>query len=120
MKRKWMKGRPSLILMACLVGLCLPLCPGFAQEKPKMPADFAFDQGKDSPGKVTFSHEKHVAKSPKCTACHVQVFKMKRGATPDINMAAMNEGRSCGTCHNGKEIFSTNDKAACSKCHLKQ
>lgn len=115
-----MKTRHNAIVMACFgVGLFLAIGLGFAQDKPKMPADFAFEQGKDSPGKVTFSHERHHAKNPKCTTCHVQVFKMKKGATPDINMAAMNEGKTCGACHNGKEIFSTSDKAACVKCHVK-
>ncbi len=114
-----MRPRHGVILAACMLAIALALAPGFAQEKPKMPADVGFDQGKDSPGKVTFSHERHHARTPKCTSCHVQVFKMKRGTTPDINMAAMNKGKSCGTCHNGKEVFSTSDKGACVKCHVK-
>ena len=52
---------------------------GLAQVKP--PADMTFDKGKDSPGTVTFSHEKHVAAGNKCTSCHVKVFKMKKGQT---------------------------------------
>jgi c(7)-type cytochrome triheme protein len=87
--------------------------------QPKPPADFTFDQGKDSPGKVTFSHEKHTAKNPKCTDCHTKVFKMKRGTTPDITMASMEKGQVCGACHNGQAAFGVKDQASCAKCHKK-
>jgi c(7)-type cytochrome triheme protein len=35
-------------------------------------------------------------------------------------MKAMDEGKACGTCHNGKESFSTKEKDNCSKCHKKE
>jgi len=91
----------------------------------KVPADFAFEQGKDSPGPVTFSHEKHKAKLEKCTACHTKVFKMKRGSTGPLSMAKMKEGGQCGACHNGKTevagsvMFTVDDKANCERCHKK-
>ncbi|MBI3003007.1 MAG: hypothetical protein HYY54_05220 [candidate division NC10 bacterium] len=74
----------------------------------------------DSPGPVTFSHEKHKAKVEKCTECHVKVFKMKRGQSGTITLAALQEGKFCGACHNGKKqiagtvVFPID---ACDRCH---
>lgn len=92
---------------------------GQLMAQPKGPADFTFDQGKDSPGKVTFSHEKHLSKQLKCTDCHTKIFKMKRGTTPDFTKVKMKQGQNCGTCHNGQKAFGVNDQASCVKCHKK-
>jgi c(7)-type cytochrome triheme protein len=102
--------------VAVLFGLCLVASWGWAQ--PKAPADFTFSQGKDSPGNVTFSHEKHAAKAPKCTDCHTKVFKMKKG-TADTSGGAMHKETACGSCHNGQGAFAATDKANCEKCHKK-
>src|SRR5437763_120349 len=97
--------------------------PGTAQVK--VPPDFTFEQGKGSPGKVTFSHSLHKEKFDKCTACHTKVFKMKRGADAPLTMERMKAGELCGTCHNGKTevasrvVFTVDDKANCEKCHKK-
>ncbi|MDO8478841.1 MAG: cytochrome c3 family protein [Candidatus Rokubacteria bacterium] len=97
--------------------------PGFAQVKP--PPDMSFDKGKDSPGTVTFSHEKHVAAGNKCTSCHVKVFKMKKGQTGPLTMEKMKAGEQCGACHTGKAMaegktpFALADTANCEKCHKK-
>ena len=45
-------------------------------------------------GKVVFSHEKHLKKSPDCGKCHNALFKT--GRNPAVNMAAMAQGKSCG------------------------
>ncbi len=101
----------------------LAAVPGAAQIKP--PADFTFEQGKGSPGPVTFSHGRHVEAGLKCQNCHVKVFKMKRGTSGPLTMARMNAGEQCGTCHNGKTsvkdkvVFATSDPQACQKCHKK-
>ncbi len=87
----------------------------------KVPADFAFEQSKDSPGTVTFSHVFHVEKKElKCNACHTKVFKMKTGQSGTLTMAAMNDGKFCGACHDGKTAYSVKDKANCEKCHAKK
>lgn len=110
------------LAVALVVALGLVPTASFAQ---KAPADFSFDQGKDSPGKVTFSHEKHKeAGAAKCSACHTKVFKMKKGPAGSMTMAKMKAGEGCGTCHDGKEhdgkkVFGTEDKANCEKCHKK-
>ena len=54
-----------LLIAAFAVVLAASAAPVVAQ--PKIPADFGYDQGKDSPGKVTFSHEKHKGAVEKCT-----------------------------------------------------
>ena len=99
---------------------------GVAGAQIKVPADFAFERGKDSPGTVTFSHEKHKAKVDKCQACHTKVFKMKKGTTGALTMEKMKAGELCGACHDGKTqvggavAFATEDKAKCETCHKKQ
>jgi c(7)-type cytochrome triheme protein len=93
--------------------------------QPKNPPDFSFTKGKDSPGTVTFSHEKHMAAGNKCTSCHTKIFKMKKGTSGDLTMAKMKAGEQCGACHDGKKqmggkvVFTTDDKANCEKCHKK-
>lgn len=116
-----MKGSRAKTWFVVLVTLSLVgvVVVSQLEAQPKPPADFTFDQGKESPGKVTFSHEKHQAKNPKCTDCHTKIFKMKRGTTPDFTKANMRQGQNCGTCHNGQVAFGVNDQASCSKCHQK-
>jgi c(7)-type cytochrome triheme protein len=84
----------------------------------------SLDKGKDSPGTVTFSHEKHMAAGNKCTSCHVKVFKMKKGQTGPLTMEKMKAGEQCGACHTGKPLegktpFALADTANCEKCHKK-
>lgn len=92
----------------------------------KMPDDFTFEQGKNAPGPVTFSHAKHRDSGvDKCQACHVKVFKMKRGQTGPLTMEKMKAGEQCGACHNGqtkigdKVVFAVSDEANCGRCHKK-
>ena len=97
--------------------------PALAQVKP--PADMTFEAGKDSPGKVTFSHEKHIKEGNKCTSCHTKIFKMKKGQSGPITMEKIKAGEQCGACHNGKTavegktVFLATDTANCEKCHKK-
>ncbi len=69
-------------------------------------------------GKVTFTGEAHAKAGLKCADCHPGIFKMKKDADP-ITMKDINEGKFCGTCHNGTKAFSAKDAANCSKCHQK-
>jgi len=101
----------------------LAASPGLAQVK--TPADMTFEGGKDSPGKVVFSHEYHMKEGNKCTSCHTKVFKMKKGQTGPLTMEKMKAGELCGACHNGKTVaegkplFSVADTGKCEKCHKK-
>ena len=92
--------------------------PGRSQVK--MPEDFTMEKGEASPGPVTFSHAKHKAKVDKCTTCHLKTFKMKRGASGQITLAAKMEGKYCGACHDGKKKFGGKvgfPIDECDKCH---
>lgn len=114
---------PTLVAMLVVVIVAALSVPSTAQVRP--PADFQFETSKDSPGTVTFSHEKHRAKVDKCQACHVKLFKMKKGTSGPLTMAKMRAGEQCGACHNGKtEIggavpVSVDDQTKCETCHKK-
>lgn len=112
-----------LVAFGLVAGL---LAPSDGPAQPKMPDPFAFPKGKDSPGAVTFDHAKHKdAGNDKCTACHVKVFKFKKGGTGPLTMAKMKAGEQCGACHDGKTkvgtkvVFTADDKANCERCHAK-
>ncbi len=62
---------------------------------------------------AVFSHKFHL-EAYSCKDCHTKVFPYKAGARHNT-MADMAKGKSCGTCHNGKDAFST--AGDCAKCH---
>jgi c(7)-type cytochrome triheme protein len=114
-------------LRACVVGCVAILLAAvtLVVAQVKVPADFTFERGKDSPGLVTFSHEQHKAKVDKCQACHVKVFKMKKGTSGPLTMEKMKAGELCGTCHDGKteiagtRVFTVAADTNCARCHKK-
>jgi c(7)-type cytochrome triheme protein len=59
-----------------------------------------------------FSHKSHLA-TYGCKVCHPKLYPLKRGNP--VGMAAMEKGKSCGTCHNGKSAFPVT--ASCGYCH---
>jgi c(7)-type cytochrome triheme protein len=69
---------------------------------------------KSAMGNVTFDGKIHADKGFKCNDCHTKIFPMKQ---TKLTMAAMKEGKECGTCHNGEKAFSV--KKDCMKCHKK-
>lgn len=108
----------SLGLSVGLGVVLLTGAPGWTQVK--MPEDFTIEKGEASPSPVPFSHAKHKAKVDKCTTCHLKTFKMKRGQSGKITLEALQEGKFCGSCHDGKTkiagavVFPID---ACDKCH---
>ena len=92
--------------------------PGLAQVK--SPPDFKIPKADSSPGGVTFSHETHTAKVAKCTTCHMKHFKMKRGQSERVTLAAKQEGKLCGAWHDGTTkmggtvVFAIDQ---CDSCH---
>uniref|UniRef100_A0A831UFZ6 Cytochrome C n=1 Tax=Geobacter metallireducens TaxID=28232 RepID=A0A831UFZ6_GEOME len=68
---------------------------------------------KTSLGEAFFDHEFHLGMY-KCEECHTKIFQYRKGAS-SATMAQMEGGKSCGTCHNGKDAFSVKDD--CVKCH---
>ena len=122
-----MRRLPCSGALVLVIGLTLGLltsAPAVGQVK--LPDPFAFPQGKDSPGVVTFDHAKHKeAGADKCAACHVKVFKMKKGTSGIVTMSKMKAGEFCGACHTGKTqigskvVFAADDKTNCERCHKK-
>ncbi|NOZ62985.1 MAG: hypothetical protein GXO74_15120 [Calditrichaeota bacterium] len=92
-----------------------------SRENVKLPADFQFPLGEDSPGPVVFSHESHYDyESPNCVSCHGKHFNLlESGKSPEgpINMDTMSDGKNCGACHNGDLAFDSQDPELCSSCH---
>ncbi len=64
-------------------------------------------------GSLTFSHGKHLGVYT-CSDCHDGIFKTSRD-NPHYSMLQMEQGKSCGACHEGKTAFSV--KGDCIKCH---
>lgn len=67
-------------------------------------------------GKVVFSHNLHISQkgmNNNCKACHNAIFNMKKKVRH--TMAEMEEGKSCGACHDGRQAFSLKE---CARCHL--
>ncbi|MFO7606668.1 MAG: cytochrome c3 family protein [Desulfurivibrionaceae bacterium] len=62
-------------------------------------------------GTVIFDHTKHGAD---CGGCHPKIFKKKNNSN-HTTMKAMEKGRSCGACHNGKKAFTVAEN--CTTCH---
>ena len=68
-------------------------------------------------GEVIFSHNVHVGSiGLKCTNCHDGLFLTKE-KHKKVTMIQMEEGQSCGACHNGKKAFDVKTKANCNNCH---
>lgn len=111
-------GVGRLAVVAALAIALLSSVSGVGQVK--NPPDFTFDKAENSPGQVTFSHDKHRTTVDKCSTCHMRDFKMKRGGSGPITLAAKQEGKYCGACHDGKTkiagavVFPID---ACDKCH---
>jgi len=66
-------------------------------------------------GPVTFSHTYHV-KLYACTDCHNKVFPLGYPKErPRRSMTDMDEGKSCGACHDDYTAFTTREN--CVRCH---
>jgi len=72
----------------------------------------------DSVGKVEFSHYTHMEMDSigkNCPTCHNAVFHIVTKKNPAFTMAEMEEGKSCGICHNDEQAFSVSGD--CTTCH---
>ncbi len=111
--------KPSLRFLAATL-LLASFVSLLAGPLPNLPKDKALPQGDGSPGVVTFRHDSHVdASRPDCTTCHPTLFPIvKRPATAaspaPIRHADMEQGKSCGSCHDGKRAHGLED---CATCH---
>lgn len=66
-------------------------------------------------GNVNFSHKNHSGLY-KCGECHTGIYNTMRSKTK-VSMKAMESGKSCGACHDGKTAFSVATDKDCDKCH---
>lgn len=83
----------------------------------RLPGAIVFERNRDSPGRVEFHHETHVAPGPKaCLTCHPAPFSILRPVRATTH-PRMEAGDSCGACHDGRKAFATGDSAACEVCH---
>lgn len=86
----------------------------------EIPPDFTMRQADSSPGPVVFSHARHLPRVEKCSRCHMRGFKLQRGASAPVTLAAKEEGKLCGACHDGKTrmggvtVFAFEQ---CERCH---
>jgi len=75
------------------------------------PKDITFTLKGTAP--ATFSHAVHT-QAYSCKECHTKLFPYK-AVVGKATMADMAAGKSCGTCHNGKDVFASSGD--CDKCH---
>ena len=57
-----------------------------------------------------FNHDTHKKAGTGCDDCHDALFKKKAGSTDEGNaltMKALRKGKYCGSCHDGKQAFSS-------------
>jgi len=86
----------------------------------KVPPDFVLPKAESSPGPVPFSHAKHLPKVERCTRCHMRGFKLGLGRSGPITLEALQQGKFCGACHDGKTtvagsvVFPIDE---CDRCH---
>jgi len=104
-------------LVAIFLVVALNSGSSFGQAKKVGGGDIKYTETKGMAA-VTFSHAFHDGKGLKCTDCHTKIFKMKKGEAK-VDMATLNKGEACGTCHNGQKVFPTKAPSDCARCHVK-
>jgi len=125
-------------IVALLIATALAAAPlAFAEEAKAKPGEAVVifeDASHAEQGPVEFSHVAHreaFGEEKPCARCHIKpkLFPMKR--KPDearlvITMKEMEQGKSCGACHdgkttiNGKTAISVASKENCARCHKKK
>lgn len=70
-------------------------------------------------GNVVYNHDSHVDKlGLGCSACHYGIFaRAAHNIRDKATMTEMQNGKSCGSCHNGRRAFGVDKN--CSRCHHK-
>ena len=105
--------RVAGVLAMASLGLAVWAAPAWtAPDTIRIPPVIEHGKG-DPPDPALFSHWKHGRFY--CYTCHPSVFPQRRlGFTHED----MDEGRFCGTCHDGKRAFSPDDDdVECESCH---
>ena len=109
---------PARILM-CALGLAgaVAAARGEGPVQLRLPPDLVYDRAVGAEGAVTFRHSTHVGfADAKCGVCHPAPFRMLRPSR-ETTHELMDKAESCGTCHDGRKAFATNQEAICARCH---
>jgi c(7)-type cytochrome triheme protein len=104
--------RVKFLLVLAMLSIILP-----AQCLGDEFGDIKFKRKSDAPGEyppAIFPHWLHRMQF-RCYVCHDDITKMKAGSNP-ITMDAIEGGKFCGACHNGKIAFGVVFEA-CPRCH---
>jgi c(7)-type cytochrome triheme protein len=72
------------------------------------------EKGTDEIPTAVFPHYLHRMQF-RCYVCHEDIFQMQAGANA-ITMEAIQAGKFCGRCHDGKTSFQATFEA-CPRCH---
>jgi len=116
--RHRIQSRSSLrrpVLLATLAALWLT--PVVQADDGSEPGDIKFVRqaaGMDDVSPAVFPHWIH-RMAYTCYACHDSLFKMKAGEDL-VTMDQIQNGQSCGACHDGKTAFVSN-LSTCNRCH---
>jgi len=100
-------------------GRALAIVSGDRRE-PRLPPEFTFPTGAESPGPVTFRHEVHVAlvgETAICATCHATTWSLRAPGAPQdgaVTYDRIHAGDLCADCHNGSAAFAADD---CALCH---
>jgi c(7)-type cytochrome triheme protein len=113
-------GMRALLGTSLTLAMVLLLAAGVSVAEDKAaPADLTYENA--TLGNVVFSHKAHLASDAvkDCTTCHTALFEQKKSQGV-MKMAAMNEGKLCGSCHKaGGSAAKADVKTACMACHKK-
>lgn len=108
-----------MLRVAALLGCGVALASLLVGAALAVDGDVVFKR-KDSEGgtpAAVFPHWIHRIRY-KCYACHPDLFAMKAGSAP-VTMEAMQEGKFCGACHNGKIAWGVAFDT-CNRCHVEK
>jgi c(7)-type cytochrome triheme protein len=111
------RRRVALQGLISLAVLAMSLAAVVVADEPGELGDIKFvrqSAGMDDVPPATFPHWIH-RMSYTCYACHETPFKMQAGANL-VTMDQIQNGESCGVCHDGKTAFVSN-LTTCNRCH---
>jgi len=97
-----------------VVGLLVPLAPDVDADELGVVKFTRKAEGSESIAPAIFPHGVHQT-AFKCAACHDDIFPMKAESV-EITMEMIQDGKSCGVCHNGTIAFPSSF-STCTRCH---
>lgn len=112
-------GTGFLLVAGLLSYLPLPMGEGRGEGSAALAVEgdivFKREGGEGGTSPAVFPHWIHRIRY-KCYACHPALFGMKAGANK-ISMGAIQEGKFCGACHDGKAAWGVTFET-CNRCHV--